>query len=94
MAMTMVHMAITKGFVVPAPFLSRPGVVVMAHPRQGGRVQPHVGVVLWRGGGVPKEGLARALGAVVLVLPESLVAVGTGLGDCLSGRESLPCRPR
>jgi len=26
-------------------------------------------------------------------LPETLVAVGTGLGDCLSGRESLPCSP-
>ena len=51
MAKTMVHMAITKGFLVPAPFLSLPGVVVKAHPRQ-----PHVGVMLWRGGGCPERG--------------------------------------
>ena len=75
----------TKGFLVPAPFFSLPG---PTPGREG--VYSHTWVsCFWRGGGVPEGGLA-----VVPVLPESLLAVGTGLSDCLSGRESLPCRPR
>ena len=54
MAMTMVHMAITKGFLVPAPLLSLPGVVVMVMGTEG--VYSHTWVSCCGGEGVsPKR---------------------------------------